>query len=57
MSKYYYRYIIYTDNLCHGYRPVSREYHTLSDAKTDLYYYMKNYGICVIKKKRYTANT
>lgn len=57
MQKYYYKYQIYTDNLCYGVRPVSQEYRTLKDAKADLDWYRNKYGCCTIKRVRFTANT
>lgn len=55
--KYYYKYVIRTNNLCHGIMQVSREYRNRNEAAIDLPFFQERYGICEIVKRRFYENT
>ena len=55
--KYYYKYVIRTNNLCYGIMQVSREYRNRNEAAIDLPFFQERYGICEIVKRRFYENT
>lgn len=55
--KYYYKYVIRTNNLCYGGMQVSREYKSRNEAAIDLPFFQERYGICEIVKRRFYENT
>ena len=57
LMKYYYKYIIRTNNLNYGCMQVSREYRSRNEAAIDLQFFQKRYGVCEIVKRRFCENT
>ena len=55
--KYYYKYVIRTNNLGYGCMQVSREYRSRNEAAIDLQFFQERYGICEIVKRRFYENT
>ena len=57
LMKYYYKYVIRTNNLGYGCMQVSREYRSRNEAAIDLPFFQERYGICEIVKRRFYENT